>query len=348
MFPPFVSCEGGGADTNHSDLVVQLNIATWAYVSNEMPQGSNSQKGNNKKGRAPAHQNVYAFQHNPKSKKTAKILNSPNINVCKRCFDKIEWRKKYRKYKPRSQPGKCNICEKRTVLAAYHTICTSCTTSEKAYKNMMLAQQQGINDAIDNVNDDDNNDDNDKWNTKVNIHYKNEVIKQLAHSTGELSVDDDDVDDDDDASGRVVLSNAWWQQRRVCAMCVKEAALLPNENENCHETTVNEAAREQNQRLKLRERISLERKLLREQEQAKQVAKEVRRREREMQAGQVQMNKKDVVHTGNYGKHVTDDVSDDDEDPFLLAVGGESKLLTGEAYQQMLLEQEQQKGLNDG
>jgi hypothetical protein len=41
-----------------------------------------------------------------------------------------------------------------------------------------------------------------------------------------------------------------------------------------------------------------------------------------------------------------DDVKDacDEEDPFLHAVGGESKLLTGEAYQKMLLEREQ-KGL---
>ena len=282
-----------------------------------MPQGSNSQKGNDKKGRAPAHQNVYGFQHNPKSKKTAKILNSPNINVCKRCFDKIEWRKKYRKYKPRTQPGKCNICEKRNVLAAYHTICTACTMSEKAYNNMLLYTQ---------------------------TQQQQEIMKDDMVSTGELL----SVDDDTTTSGQeVVVSNAWRQQRqRVCAMCVKEvASLLPDENES--ETIVDEG---QNQRLKLRERISVERKLLREQEQVKQAAKDARRRERET-IQVVQQNMKDVVVSpGNYNdKHVEDDVSDDEEeDPFLRAVGSESELLTGEAYQKMLLERERQQRSNDG
>lgn len=59
------------------------------------PNNNNTKK--KKKGRAPKHQNTYAFQHNPKSKKTDKILSSPNVGVCKRCYDKIEWRKKYRK-----------------------------------------------------------------------------------------------------------------------------------------------------------------------------------------------------------------------------------------------------------
>ena len=59
------------------------------------PAGNSTKK--KKKGRAPKHQNTFAFKHNPGSKKTEKILSSPNVGVCKRCFDKIEWRKKYRK-----------------------------------------------------------------------------------------------------------------------------------------------------------------------------------------------------------------------------------------------------------
>ena len=57
-------------------------------------QGGTKKK---KKGRAPKHQNSFGFKHNPKSKKTDKILSSPNVGVCRRCHDKIEWRKKYRK-----------------------------------------------------------------------------------------------------------------------------------------------------------------------------------------------------------------------------------------------------------
>ena len=53
-----------------------------------------------KKGRPPAHQNKYAFKHNKNSKKTKKILSLPNTGLCKQCHEIIEWRKKYRKYKP--------------------------------------------------------------------------------------------------------------------------------------------------------------------------------------------------------------------------------------------------------
>ena len=88
-----------------------------------MPQQTGKSKP---KGRAPAHQNTFAFKHNPKSKRTEKILSMPNRGLCQRCHDKIEWRKKYRKYKPLSQPSKCNICERRNVKAAYHTICIEC------------------------------------------------------------------------------------------------------------------------------------------------------------------------------------------------------------------------------
>uniref|UniRef100_A0A7S1G255 Uncharacterized protein n=1 Tax=Corethron hystrix TaxID=216773 RepID=A0A7S1G255_9STRA len=84
-------------------------------------------KQQKKKGRPPAHQNSFAFRHNPKSKLTEKILSSPNVGCCRRCHDKIEWRKKYRKYKPLTKPGFCNRCKRRNVKAAYHTICTQCT-----------------------------------------------------------------------------------------------------------------------------------------------------------------------------------------------------------------------------
>merc|ERR1719253_2040966 len=108
--------------------------------------GSNSKK--KKKGRAPKHQNSFAFQHNPKSKKTDKILSSPNVGVCRRCHDKIEWRKKYRKYKPRTHPGKCNICFQKNVLAAYHTICTKCAGSDKAIAAMEKRQGESSSTAV--------------------------------------------------------------------------------------------------------------------------------------------------------------------------------------------------------
>lgn len=75
-----------------------------------------------KSGHLPAFQNSYAFKHNPNSKKTAKILAMPISGVCQRCRDKLEWRKKYRKYKPLTQPSVCNFCRERNVNAAYHQV----------------------------------------------------------------------------------------------------------------------------------------------------------------------------------------------------------------------------------
>ncbi len=120
-----------------------------------------SVKGEKKKakGRAPAHQNKFAFYHNKNSTKTVAITNmvrgqveaigvrtgiisgapgltclfgpvciyvcvrvcgdylsrsffisacraQPNIGLCQKCHDIIEWKKQYRKYKPRTVPGK--------------------------------------------------------------------------------------------------------------------------------------------------------------------------------------------------------------------------------------------------
>jgi hypothetical protein len=97
-----------------------------------------------KKGHAPAHQNTFAFVHNPKSKTTAVILASANVRVCRRCHDKIEWRKTYRKYKPRTQPGTCNGCKKRNVKAAYHTLCDSCTINSVKAKETIKEHTKPI------------------------------------------------------------------------------------------------------------------------------------------------------------------------------------------------------------
>ncbi|RQM19561.1 hypothetical protein B5M09_003396 [Aphanomyces astaci] len=63
-----------------------------------------SQRGNLKKG-APKYQNSFAFTHNPKSKKTDHILGLPIHGLCPHCHAQIVWRKKYRKYKPLTQPA---------------------------------------------------------------------------------------------------------------------------------------------------------------------------------------------------------------------------------------------------
>ncbi|GMI21397.1 hypothetical protein TrRE_jg2191, partial [Triparma retinervis] len=91
-----------------------------------MPRNSKGSLSSGAHSRAPAHQNGFAFKHNPNSKKTAKILSLPINNVCARCSSKLQWRKKYRKYKPLTQPKTCVDCKGKTVRAAYHVVCTPC------------------------------------------------------------------------------------------------------------------------------------------------------------------------------------------------------------------------------
>mmetsp|Transcript_15772 Transcript_15772/g.17804 ORF Transcript_15772/g.17804 Transcript_15772/m.17804 type:complete len:128 (-) Transcript_15772:432-815(-) len=76
--------------------------------------------------RAPKYQNSFAYKHNKSSKKTAKILGIQHSQLCKRCHDQIEWKKKYRKYKPLKTPRKCLGCQQRNIIRAYHILCKSC------------------------------------------------------------------------------------------------------------------------------------------------------------------------------------------------------------------------------
>lgn len=80
----------------------------------------------------PKHQNKFAW----KPKAGVKINEtevggkfrpySEVTGVCPRCKDQIEWKRKYGKYKPLSEPAKCQRCSKRAVRQAYHNLCTAC------------------------------------------------------------------------------------------------------------------------------------------------------------------------------------------------------------------------------
>eukprot|EP00792_Barthelona_sp_PAP020_P014055 TRINITY_DN9675_c0_g1_i1.p1 TRINITY_DN9675_c0_g1~~TRINITY_DN9675_c0_g1_i1.p1 ORF type:complete len:159 (-),score=32.71 TRINITY_DN9675_c0_g1_i1:60-536(-) len=80
--------------------------------------------------RQQAHQNAYKFKHNKNSKLTQQILSFPNKGVCQRCYEQIEWRKTYRKYKPRTVPGKCVNCSLKNVRYAYHSLCENCAVTK--------------------------------------------------------------------------------------------------------------------------------------------------------------------------------------------------------------------------
>ena len=87
--------------------------------------------GHSGAARGPAHQNSTAFKHNPRSRLTAAIARIPNSGLCIRCHAIIEWRKRYRKYRPLAQPRKCTACHLKLVRFAYHSICTACSQSSR-------------------------------------------------------------------------------------------------------------------------------------------------------------------------------------------------------------------------
>src|SRR3989338_4897968 len=89
-----------------------------------------SQKGNPTKKGAPKYQNRTAFRHNPKSRLTAIILSLPNEGLCAHCHGKIEWKKKYRKYKRLTTKKRCTACQERSIIHAYHTLCQSCVRTK--------------------------------------------------------------------------------------------------------------------------------------------------------------------------------------------------------------------------
>lgn len=70
-----------------------------------------SKKGDSGRTRPQKHQNSFAFKNDLHDKHTPKIklLNSINVcEVCEQCKLVIEWKIKYKKYKPLTKPRQCN------------------------------------------------------------------------------------------------------------------------------------------------------------------------------------------------------------------------------------------------
>ncbi|ENN72914.1 hypothetical protein D910_01001 [Dendroctonus ponderosae] len=83
------------------------------------------QKGNTVRSRPQKYKNKTAFKNNlHDTSQRTKTINSISVgNVCQRCKDIIEWKIKYKKYKPLSQLKTCVKCGQKAISKAYHTIC---------------------------------------------------------------------------------------------------------------------------------------------------------------------------------------------------------------------------------
>ena len=84
-------------------------------------------KGDNAK-RAQKYQNAKAFKAGlyGASRRVKLAAAAPLAGICARCKDKIEWKKKYDKYKPLTAPKKCVLCEEKKVKQAYYRLCQDC------------------------------------------------------------------------------------------------------------------------------------------------------------------------------------------------------------------------------
>ncbi|KAK7115764.1 uncharacterized protein C9orf85 homolog [Littorina saxatilis] len=89
-----------------------------------------SQKGNVNRTRPQKHKNSTVFKNTKydTSQRTKNILSVSQDGLCARCKDKIEWKVKYKKYKPLTQPANCSRCHQKTVKKAYYTVCQPCAS----------------------------------------------------------------------------------------------------------------------------------------------------------------------------------------------------------------------------
>lgn len=202
----------------------------------------------------------------------------------------------------------------KNVVAAYHTICTNCASSDRAWEKMCALVEEA---------------------------------DRAVTSTPQASQDEQTDEQHENVPKEKELRPEGF---KVCAMCCKEKALIEGNENTEMDQEIEDQKRKMEQKLgrplKLREQKAIERKVERAIEREKQRAKEERRRLREEATGK----DSDHVPGGSNssqpsqsqesvsGGSIEEEIhSDDEDDPFLNAIGGKEMLLTGEAYQQYVL-----------
>uniref|UniRef100_A0A3B3HMD7 Chromosome 9 open reading frame 85 n=1 Tax=Oryzias latipes TaxID=8090 RepID=A0A3B3HMD7_ORYLA len=90
---------------------------------------SGSQKGNISRSRPQKHKNVTAFKNDKygATVQVKKAIAKVHDGLCQHCKGVLEWKVKYSKYKPLTQPKKCVKCSQKTVKDAYHIVCKPCS-----------------------------------------------------------------------------------------------------------------------------------------------------------------------------------------------------------------------------
>lgn len=103
-----------------------------------------TERGNGSRTRTQKHKNHFAFRNDlhdrtPKQK----LLNTLHISeVCQHCKGVIEWKIKYKKYKPLSQPKTCTRCQQRNIRKAYHVLCRSCALESRVCAKCLKSAEE--------------------------------------------------------------------------------------------------------------------------------------------------------------------------------------------------------------
>ncbi|XP_073399834.1 uncharacterized protein C9orf85 homolog [Dendrobates tinctorius] len=157
-----------------------------------------SQRGNVQRSRPQKHRNVTVFKNDKydSSSKTKKINCKQHDGVCQRCKDVLEWRVKFSKYKPLSQPKKCVKCLQKTVKEAYHIICKPCALQlelcakcGKKEDLVVLAKDQQTDISTPNENDDCEAEDN----LDFHVELESEDDRELAKDVNSTQCEDSAV-----------------------------------------------------------------------------------------------------------------------------------------------------------
>jgi hypothetical protein len=92
-----------------------------------------TQRGNAQKTKAPKHKNKTVFKNDlhDTSHTIKKINELEFFGVCNRCKSIIDWKVKYKKYKPLTTKKKCVKCLEKKITDAYYIVCKDCCVTHK-------------------------------------------------------------------------------------------------------------------------------------------------------------------------------------------------------------------------
>lgn len=103
-----------------------------------------TQRGNVSRTRVQKYKNRTVFKNDLHDKTPQqKRINSLHISeVCQHCKGVIEWKIKYKKYKPLTQPKTCTKCQQKKIRKAYHVLCRDCALEAKVCAKCLKSAEE--------------------------------------------------------------------------------------------------------------------------------------------------------------------------------------------------------------